>query len=58
MELPKQGDIFLVDLEPALSGEANKTRPVVILSNDASNKFAPTVTVVPLTSNTRKLYPF
>lgn len=58
MDLPKQGDIFLVDLEPALSGEADKTRPAVIMSNNANNEFAPTVTVVPLTSNTRKLYPF
>ena len=56
--LIKQGDIFLVDLEPALSGEADKTRPAVVMSNNANNEFAPTVTVVPLTSNTRKLYPF
>lgn len=58
MDSPKQGDIFLVDLEPALSGEADKIRPAVIVSNNANNEFAPTVTVVPLTSNTRKLYPF
>lgn len=59
MNLPiKQGDIFLVDLEPTLTGEANKTRPAAILSNNANNNFAPTVTVVPLTTNTNKLYPF
>ena len=28
------------------------------MSNDANNEFAPTVTLVPLTTNTRKLYPF
>jgi len=54
----RQGDIYLVDLEPTQDGEANKTRPAVILSNNANNNFAPTVTVVPITTNTKSLYPF
>ena len=54
----QQGDIYLVDFEPALSGEANKTRPAVIVSNNANNNFAPSVTVIPITTNTKKVYPF
>ena len=56
--LIQQGDIYLVDLEPTLPGEANKTRPAVILSNNANNNFAPSVTVIPITTNTKKLYAF
>ena len=29
-------------------------RPVIIVSNDAANKYSPTVTIVPLTSKVRK----
>jgi len=36
----------------------NKTRPVVIVSNDVNNKFSSTITVIPITSNTIKIYPF
>ena len=34
-----------------------KTRPAVIFSNDAANKYANRVQVVPLSSKTDKLYP-
>ncbi len=53
-----RGDILLVDFEPTLEGEASKTRPAVVISNNASNNFAPTITVLPLTTNTHKIYPF
>ena len=35
-----------------------KIRPAVVISNNANNNFAPTITVLPLSTNTRKLYPF
>ena len=35
-----------------------KQRPVLIVSNDANNKAANTITVVPLTSNVTKIFPF
>ncbi|WP_239175609.1 type II toxin-antitoxin system PemK/MazF family toxin [Actinoplanes cyaneus] len=52
-----------VDLNPATRSEANKVRPAVIVSNDGANLAAErfgrgVITVAPITSNVRKLYPF
>ena len=54
---------MLVDLEPVRGSEANKVRPVVVVSNDAANRRAESlgrgvVTVVPLTSNVARVLPF
>jgi len=53
-----RGELYWVDLEPARGSEANKRRPCVIVSNDANNRAAATVTVVPVTSNVSQIYPF
>ena len=58
-----RGEIFLVNLDPVLSGEANKQRPAVIVSNDGANGSAErsgygVITVVPITSNINRIYPF
>lgn len=53
-----RGDVFIADLEPAVGSEANKRRPCLIVSNDANNKAAATVTVLPITSNVERVYPF
>jgi len=34
------------------------TRPALVISNDRNNLFAGTVTVLPITSKTEKIYPF
>ena len=54
----KRGDIYFADLAPALGSETKKKRPVLIVSNDANNRVAATVTIVPITSNVIKVYPF
>ena len=59
----KRGEIYYADLDPARSGEANKLRPVVIVSNNSMNRTVESlnegvVTIVPLTSNTRRIYDF
>ena len=59
----RRGAIHLVNLEPARSGEANKRRPAIIVSNDGANVVAERtgmgiVTVVPVTSNITRVYPF
>jgi mRNA interferase MazF len=58
-----RGEIRLVDLEPVRGSEANKRRPAVIVSNDRANSIATrlgrgVVTVVPITSNTDRIFPF
>ena len=54
----KRGEVWWVDFEPATGSEVRKTRPAVIVSNDASNGAMHRVQVVPVTSNTTKLYVF
>jgi len=59
----RRGQIVLVELDPAVGAEQGKTRPAVIVSNDAANAAASgnargVVTIVPLTSNTAKIRPY
>lgn len=54
----KRGEIYYADLSPTVGSEINKRRPVLIVSNDANNRAANTITVLPITSNVRKVYPF
>jgi mRNA interferase MazF len=59
----RRGEIVNVNLDPARGSEANKTRPAVIVSNDAANATATrlgrgVITVVPVTSNVTRIYPF
>jgi mRNA interferase MazF len=54
----KRGEIYYVDLNPTVGSEINKRRPCLIVSNDANNRAASTVTVLPITSNTTRIFPF
>lgn len=59
----RRGEIWLADLEPVRGSEASKTRPVVVVSNEGANLSATrlgrgVVTVVPITTNTTRIYPF
>jgi len=58
-----RGEIRLVNLGPTRAGEASKRRPAVIVSNDGASSTAAkfgtgVVTVVPVTSNVDRVYPF
>ena len=53
----KRGDVWWVEFDPATGSEIAKTRPAVIVSNDAANRNLARVVVIPFTSNTSRLYP-
>ncbi len=53
-----KGEIYLAELSPTVGSEISKKRPVLIVSNDINNQFADTVSIVPITSTTSKIYPF
>lgn len=54
----KRGEIYYADLSPTVGSEINKKRPVLIVSNDANNRAANTITVLPITSNVANVFPF
>lgn len=59
----RRGDIWLADLDPIRGSESNRRRPVVVVSNDGANVLAErlgrgVVTVVPVTTNTARVFPF
>lgn len=58
-----RGEVRLTDLDPSFASEATKRRPAVIVSNDRANATATrlgrgVVTVVPVTSNIARIFPF
>ena len=53
-----RGEIYYADLNPTIGSEINKKRPVLIISNNANNAFSETITIIPITSNVKKVFPF
>jgi mRNA interferase MazF len=54
----RRGEIYYADLNLTVGSQINKRRPVLIVSNDANNRAGNTVTVLPITSNVSRVYPF
>ena len=58
----RRGAVVLVSFDPATGSEAAKVRPAVIVSNNTANaaatRAAGVITVVPVTSNIARVYPF
>ncbi|MCO5257354.1 MAG: type II toxin-antitoxin system PemK/MazF family toxin [Lentimicrobium sp.] len=51
-----QYSIILVNLDPTVGSEIKKTRPCVVISPDEMNQHLQTITIAPMTSQSRK-YP-
>jgi len=59
----RRGEVRLTDLDPARGSEASKRRPAILVSNDQANATAArlgrgVVTIVPITSNIARVFPF
>ncbi|MFN6566525.1 type II toxin-antitoxin system PemK/MazF family toxin [Dendronalium sp. ChiSLP03b] len=46
----KRFDVFLVNLDPTIGSEIQKTRPCVVISPDEMNRHIATVIVAPMTT--------
>jgi mRNA interferase MazF len=53
---PSRGEVWLTAFDPSIGGEIQKTRPAIIISNDAANAALNRVQVVPVSSQTDRLY--
>lgn len=59
----RRGEVRLADLDPVRGNEADKRRPVILVSNDHANAAAGrlgrgVITVVPITSNITRIFAF
>ncbi len=54
---PRRGEVWWVAFDPSMGGEIQKTRPAIILSNNAANTALNRVIVVPISSQTSRIYP-
>ena len=52
-----RGEVWWVEFDPSVRSEIRKTRPGIIVSNNSANRNLSRVIVVPLASNTDRLYP-
>ena len=52
-----QWAVMQANLNPAIGTEQKGTRPVLVVSNESFNQAVPNITILPLTSTKRRLYP-
>lgn len=54
--MARRFDVYLVNLDPTVGSEIQKTRPCVVISPDEMNRYISTVIVAPMTTKGRS-YP-
>jgi mRNA interferase MazF len=58
VDFPRRGEVYLVNFDPTVGSEIQKTRPALILQNDSSNRYSPVTIVAAITSKADdELYP-
>ncbi len=55
---PWRREVYWVNLDPTMGSESRKTRPALVVSNNAQNHASKRVIIAPLTSVINKIYPF
>ena len=56
--IPKRGEVYIVNFDPTVGAEIQKTRPALILQNDIANRYSSITIVAALTSQRgERLYP-
>jgi mRNA interferase MazF len=50
MSFPRSGEIYLVQFDPTVGHEIQKTRPALVIQNDISNEHSPITIVAAITS--------
>jgi len=50
VRVPRRGEVYLVQFDPTVGAEIQKTRPAVIVQNDVSNRYSPLTIVAAVTS--------
>jgi mRNA interferase MazF len=57
----QRGDIFLCDLDvynnDKIKNAQKSSRPIIVVSNDLCNKFSPTITLIPTTTQSKQNLP-
>jgi mRNA interferase MazF len=53
----ERGEVYWVAFDPSVGGEIQKTRPAIVMSNNAANLTQNRVQVVPISSKTHRVYP-
>lgn len=53
---PLRGCVYLVNLDPTVGHEIQKTRPAVVVSNNHMNELSTTVLIMPLTTGAFSYY--
>ncbi len=57
-DIPRRGEVYLVNFDPTVGAEIRKTRLAVIIQNDVGNRFSPITMVAAITSKfEHPLYP-
>ena len=48
-----RGDVYLINLDPTVGSEVQKTRPCVVVSPDEMNQYIRTIVIAPMTTKPR-----
>jgi mRNA interferase MazF len=55
---PRRGEVWLVNFDPTVGSEIQKTRPALIIQNDVGNRASSITIVAAITSTQKRPYPF